>query len=74
MSDSWKTPSLSKGKNFSLDLKALLSVSHSRVLPPRNRCSHWPMHQIQVHVVDSQIFQCLVQRRLDIFRSMLGVP
>lgn len=33
-----------------------------------------PMHQVQVNIIHAQILQRLVQRRLNIFGCMLGIP
>ena len=32
------------------------------------------MHQIQIQILHAQITQCLIQRRLDVLRRMLGIP
>ena len=35
---------------------------------------HRPMHQIQIQIGHAQITQCLIHRRLDVLRRMLGIP
>lgn len=32
------------------------------------------MHQVQIEVLRAKVLQCLVQSRLDIFGSVLGIP
>lgn len=36
--------------------------------------AHWPVHEIEIKIVDLEILQCLVQSSLDILRCMMRVP
>lgn len=35
---------------------------------------HWPMHEIKINIISTEILECLVQSRFNIFRCVLGVP